>query len=261
MTGETACPQRVRIVHLSDTHGLLPEYAVPPADILIHTGDFCLNRGSAREYAAFNRLLGAYPHQHRLVVLGNHDLFGRWETERMAALLPAATHVFDREEINVLGLRIFGVSYHQSLNGTELPKGLDLLVSHEPPLGILDRSRGGFRLGDKYLREQLDQAQPRYHLFGHVHEGYGAKTVTWRDTGQMTQCFNGSQADQRTTRLLRAARLIEVDVVAPLPGRDGVAPPRPLTPAATDPEPSPATTDGPGDSVPAAGTATTLSVT
>eukprot|EP00667_Euglena_gracilis_P026041 EG_transcript_30989 len=62
------------------------------------------------------------------------DLFGRWETERMAALLPAATHVFDREEINVLGLRIFGVSYHQSLNGTELPKGLDLLVSHEPPL-------------------------------------------------------------------------------------------------------------------------------
>lgn len=31
-------------------------------------------------------------------------------------------------QINVLGLRIFGVSYHQSLNGTELPKGITPLT-------------------------------------------------------------------------------------------------------------------------------------
>eukprot|EP00668_Euglena_longa_P001155 GGOE01001376.1.p1 GENE.GGOE01001376.1~~GGOE01001376.1.p1 ORF type:complete len:167 (+),score=29.16 GGOE01001376.1:393-893(+) len=146
----------------------------------------------------------------------------------MAALLPAATHVFDKEEIAVLGLRIFGLSYHQSLNSTDLPKGLDLLLSHEPPLGILDRSGGGFKLGDRYLREQLEKAQPRYHLFGHVHEGYGTKTMMWGDSGMVTQCYNGSQADQRSTRLLRAARLIEINVAIPLSPLNCSTPPPPV---------------------------------
>ena len=68
----------VRIVHISDTHGLhndITKYLPPAADLMIHTGDFC-NDGTAQEFDSFNSWLGQVKSKFRLgivVVLGNHD--------------------------------------------------------------------------------------------------------------------------------------------------------------------------------------------
>ena len=54
---------------------------------------------------------------------------------------------------------------------------VDILVTHGPPHGILDKvgeDDGGFRLtGCESLLTQLGRVQPRLHCFGHIHEGYG----------------------------------------------------------------------------------------
>ena len=44
--------------------------------------------------------------------------------------------------------------------------------------GILDDSSHG-NLGCPHLFRALKRCKPRMHLFGHIHEGYGAKVVTW----------------------------------------------------------------------------------
>ncbi len=64
----------VRIVCLSDTHGLHRKLTLPPADILIHSGDFMVHGRSTDEIDDFNSWLGSLPHKHKIVVAGNHDL-------------------------------------------------------------------------------------------------------------------------------------------------------------------------------------------
>ena len=45
------------------------------------------------------------------------------------------------------------------------------------PLGVLDRTFAGFRVGCVALARALASGkEPRYHVFGHIHEGYGVST-------------------------------------------------------------------------------------
>ena len=51
---------------------------------------------------------------------------------------------------------------------------LDILITHGPPLGILDAPPGSqLHEGCPELLEAVLQAEPRLHVFGHVHAGYG----------------------------------------------------------------------------------------
>ena len=48
----------------------------------------------------------------------------------------------------------------------------DIVVTHEPPVMILDSS-AGTHWGNVPLRNRILDIKPRYHLFGHAHNGYG----------------------------------------------------------------------------------------
>lgn len=50
---------------------------------------------------------------------------------------------------------------------------VDIVVSHCPPLGVLDRARNGLVLGSKYLKEYIDKYNPRFVFCGHIHESRG----------------------------------------------------------------------------------------
>jgi len=67
----------------------------------------------------------------------------------------------------------------------DIPSGLDVLITHSPPLGILDSSVqyggvmrekpiaiGSVALRDR-LREMLPDERPRLHIFGHEHDSRG----------------------------------------------------------------------------------------
>lgn len=59
---------------------------------------------------------------------------------------------------------------------------IDVVITHGPPEGILDRTEDRLRAGCPNLFTAVWQARPRLHCFGHIHEGWGARMVTWRDS-------------------------------------------------------------------------------
>lgn len=60
----------------------------------------------------------------------------------------------------------------------EIPEGVDVLVTHMPPFGVLDwRGKCG---GSPALLHHIKRAKPRLHVFGHIH-GDGGKSMTLSD--------------------------------------------------------------------------------
>ncbi|KAK2590708.1 hypothetical protein QQS21_011602 [Conoideocrella luteorostrata] len=61
-----------------------------------------------------------------------------------------------------------------------IEQGTDVVISHGPPHGVLDRTMERQRLGCPDLFAAVARQQPLLHCFGHVHRGWGAKMVSWR---------------------------------------------------------------------------------
>jgi Icc-related predicted phosphoesterase len=54
-----------------------------------------------------------------------------------------------------------------------IPAGIDVLVTHGPPQGILDKTEEGLLVGCEELIGAVHRVHPKVHIFGHIHEGYG----------------------------------------------------------------------------------------
>ena len=54
----------------------------------------------------------------------------------------------------------------------KIPEGIDFLVTHGPPLGYLDDLAKGGKAGClDLLYEIKHRVKPKFHVFGHIHEG------------------------------------------------------------------------------------------
>ncbi|KAG8531158.1 uncharacterized protein KY384_004516 [Bacidia gigantensis] len=51
--------------------------------------------------------------------------------------------------------------------------GVDIMITHGPPRGILDATFDKVPVGCKNLRRAVERAKPLVHCFGHIHEGWG----------------------------------------------------------------------------------------
>jgi Icc-related predicted phosphoesterase len=54
-----------------------------------------------------------------------------------------------------------------------LPQDIDLLITHSPPQGILDKTHKDKSAGSKSLRTFVEAIKPKLHIFGHIHESHG----------------------------------------------------------------------------------------
>ena len=177
-----------RIVCLSDTHNYQDEIAVPDGDILLHAGD-ATGCGRVEEITAFDDWLGRLPHRFKIFVAGNHDLLFEDRPALAQSLITNAVYLQD-SMATIAGLKIYGSPwqpwfYDWAFNlphGAALrekwdliPEGLDILITHGPPYGILDLTVNGDNAGCPELLDVVQQRKPRLHLFGHIHEGYGIK--------------------------------------------------------------------------------------
>ncbi|PYH42612.1 metallophosphatase domain-containing protein [Aspergillus saccharolyticus JOP 1030-1] len=63
----------------------------------------------------------------------------------------------------------------------EIQQNVDVAVTHGPPRGVMDLTASGQQAGCLELLAAVAHARPRMHCFGHIHEGWGAKLVTWEE--------------------------------------------------------------------------------
>lgn len=56
----------------------------------------------------------------------------------------------------------------------DIPDDVEVLITHGPPKGILDKTRDGKEVGCPWLLERLEDFPfLKAHIFGHIHESYG----------------------------------------------------------------------------------------
>jgi Icc-related predicted phosphoesterase len=179
----------MKIVLISDTHNQHDKLVIPAGDMVIHAGDVTSN-GSYLEVASFLRWFSELPIKYKIFIAGNHDyLFERHPAFSKSEYLSGIIYL-ENELVEIEGLKIFGSPYipqykdwaFMKKSGDEIrevwnliPNNLDILVTHGPPYMILDQIEYGFHTGCRDLLTRIKVVRPKVHVFGHVHEGYGAK--------------------------------------------------------------------------------------
>merc|ERR1719189_466044 len=58
-------------------------------------------------------------------------------------------------------------------NWEKIPSDTDILVTHSPALGRLDKTEKGEAAGCPHLRDTIKRIRPLLHLCGHIHESHG----------------------------------------------------------------------------------------
>lgn len=178
----------MKIVCISDTHNQHDRLELPPGDVLIHAGD-CSMRGRSAEIGAFLAWMASQPHRHKVVVAGNHDFLFEDRRDEARAMVPPGVIYLENEGVTLDGVRFWGSpvtptfdrwAFMRSLAtiGTcwdAISEDTEVLITHGPAHGVLDRVLPkGESVGCPKLRQALDiRLNPRLHVFGHIHEGYG----------------------------------------------------------------------------------------
>ena len=159
----------MKILHISDTHSKHKELKdLPYADIIIHSGDITEN-GTENEVFDFINWFEALDYKYKIFIYGNHDLslYGN-DIEG----LNRNTFFLENKMIKIEGLQIYGTF---SGNFDYIPYDTDILITHIPPIGILDGRNTLY--GDYELLKKVFEVKPKLHLFGHIHESSGTDTI------------------------------------------------------------------------------------
>ncbi len=180
------------MLFISDTHGQHHNLNLPPTDILIHAGDIS-KRGGLNEVLDFLDWFVQQEATHKIFIAGNHDFFFERASEaEVKAILPGSITYLHNSGVEINGLKIWGSPitpwfYDWAFNrqrGVDInkywqriPDDIDMLITHGPPFGIMDRTHRNEEVGCEDLLRKVQEIQPKLHVFGHIHEGYGVKQL------------------------------------------------------------------------------------
>ena len=171
----------MKLLHISDTHGLHRRLQdLPEADIIVHSGDLSED-GTEDEILDFLEWFIDLPYKYKIFVAGNHDL-GLYGANIEG--LPENCFHLSNSGVTIEGVKFYGVPlFMEDIktgifddNIRKIPADTDVLITHQPPPGILDLS-GNANFGDRTLLETVLKVQPKFHLFGHAHDAYGIEKI------------------------------------------------------------------------------------
>jgi len=186
----------IDITCLSDLHGFYPP--LDGGDLLICAGDITPSN-KVKQWMEFFKWFISQPYRKKILVAGNHDGF----LERCISSQEAREMMIDQEEgfeylcdsgIEFEGFNIWGSPWVPKFYNWSfmLPRGdrirqkwelipdnTQILVTHGPPFGVLDRNYEGILCGCEDLGNRLKHLNDlKLHVFGHIHEGYGIIDAT-----------------------------------------------------------------------------------
>ncbi|KAK4547944.1 hypothetical protein LTR36_010663 [Oleoguttula mirabilis] len=197
-----------RFLILSDTHNFESETAegcplkqqMPRVDVLLHCGDLT-QIGGLSAYKGALRMLEPFDAELKLVIAGNHDisLDGEYwrahledddepkEHDQVVAIMTGPLAL----KANTTTFTIFvspyqpecgewAFGYQRGERIWQIPEGVDIVVTHGPPKGILDFARNE-TVGCEALFQAVERSRPLMHCFGHIHEGYGTENRVWEE--------------------------------------------------------------------------------
>src|SRR5579872_766937 len=206
---------------VADLHGHYPQ--LEGGDLLIIAGDLTA-RDTIYEHADFLGWMNTQPYKKKIFIAGNHDnnvdKDFHWD-ESISYLCDSG--------IEFEGLKIWGSPWTKTFPGmnpdckaftceTEdelldkfenIPKGTDILITHSPPYGILDKADHYISVGSQGLFNFLKYVErPRLHIFGHVHESYGREDYFPTYENKMMISVNASHVNERYQPVNKPIRVI-----------------------------------------------------
>ena len=192
----------LRLICISDTHGDHEHVTLPTGDVLIHAGDLT-GHGTKEETQSFFQWFGMQAFDHKVCIAGNHDAYMEKDPIACQQMADNAGVVLLNDSgYTVDGVLIWGspitpkfynwsfmrnpgadIEAHWDL----IPDATDVLITHGPAFGILDEvERAGGETectGCPSLLKKIESVEPKFHVFGHIHEGYGRV-----DKGNVSYC-------------------------------------------------------------------------
>ena len=182
----------MRIACVSDLHGAVITPTLE-ADVLVIAGDIT-NQG---RYLEIMRAIdwitvASNNYKHILWVPGNHDM---GVEEKL--LLPPNCVNLRKQKIELEGVSFYGESLSccfdlprlaqyweymtadkkEDLFAWEYVPYADIIISHSPPLGLLDKTDSKVHIGSPGLRKYIKKHHPKLVICGHVHESQGQRLV------------------------------------------------------------------------------------
>lgn len=178
----------MKFVVIADTHGQHAKLLLPAGDVLIHAGDVT-RRGKEAEVVDFLQWFAAQPFEHKIFIAGNHDFyFEGTPADDIERLIPAGVTYLNDSGTVINGIHIWGspvtpwflnwafnrhrgrdIRRHWDL----IPADTNILITHGPVHGILDKTVNGQHVGCEDLLHTVQLIKPVYYIGGHIHEAYG----------------------------------------------------------------------------------------
>ena len=201
----------MKILHISDTHTFHELLTIPEGvDMVIFSGD-CSNPrdpyNNESEVRAFIDWFGNLPIHHKIFVAGNHDTSIEKGLVTKDDFDQNCIHYLENETIQIEGLKVFGSpytptfgvgwSFNKDRNKLDrvwrkaIDEDVEVVIVHGPPKGMLDLSydRVGSmeHCGDKSLLNRVIEVNPKFMMFGHIHNcndiiNAGTRTIPGLDT-------------------------------------------------------------------------------
>lgn len=218
----------MKLTLLSDTHSKhkwIPTEHLSGGDILIHAGDIS-SMGYEREVYDFLKWFNSIPgYTHKIFIAGNHDWLFERNRDVADSLVRKFTDITYLQDSYVMveGLKIYGAPWQPEFynwafnlprNGEELqhvwdkiPEDTDILVTHGPAHGYVDRVIGRYEhLGCELLAERIKEVKPLIHVSGHIHSGNGVSddgTTTYLNASVLNERY---EYEYRPYNILLEAR-------------------------------------------------------
>ncbi len=178
----------MKITLISDTHGKHQLLKLPKGDLLIHAGDIS-KLGRQVEFYGFLDWFSRQKFTYKVFIAGNHDFFFEQAHPKIIKqMIPSNVMYLNDSGCEIEGIKIWGSPitpwFHNWAFNRErgsqirqhwdlIPDDTDILVTHGPPSGILDKTIYGEHTGCEELFRKVKQLKPKLHVFGHIHEDYG----------------------------------------------------------------------------------------
>lgn len=212
----------MKVWHISDTHGNHEQLNVPKGvDLVIHSGDATnyrdpsLNEVEMRDFLAWYSALDI---EYKVYVGGNHDTSLEVKFVTAEEIQGNGIMYLFQNEVTIDGIKLWGspftpVFHHWAFNMSRdklrenwnnIPKDTDVVITHGPPRGILDQCMGDYgkeNAGCIYLDKRIEYIEPKYHMFGHIHDNHGLRNQGVFMRGGITYSNASAVTDGKIGRL------------------------------------------------------------